>query len=310
LGLTKYPHNNIYLYWGGQIMVFKKINIRLILIIGTTTILNGCGTVDPPLPIIDTTRDEAPAWSPDSNYIAFNHFDPYVDEHTNPYGLYILNLETGERTLVIEGPAFNPDWSPDGEWIAFNSGDIFRIRPDGSDLQQIPHDGNAYFPSWHPEGKRIAYDATQHPENLLGIWFIDCDGRNPSHVGLGRHPDWSPNGTNIVYEGPSSSSNSESQIWRADSSGIDKEQLTTNNFVINRSPSWSPDGEWIAWHTNNGIWVMRSDGSDQWHLTEGETPSWSPDSQRIVFSKSSPNNEKVVLWIINRDGSGLKQITF
>jgi hypothetical protein len=54
---------------------------------------------------------------------------------------------------------------------------------------------------------------------------------------------------------------------------------------------------------------MRSDGSDQRHLTEGETPSWSSESHRIVFNRPTANKEKVVLWIINEDGSGLKQIT-
>jgi TolB protein len=289
----------------------KKLNTKIQFIAGLLLLLiHGCDTIDPPVPIIEVPRDEAPAWSPDGNYIAFNHFDPDVDEHTNPYGLYILNLETGARTVVIEGPAFNPAWSPDAEWIAFNSGNLFKIKPNGIDLQRIPHDGNAFFPAWHPNGKRLAYDATEHPENLLGIWLIDFDGDNPIHLGLGRNPDWSPLGISIVYEGPATSNNSESQIWKADSIGVDKKQLTSNNFVINRSPSWSPDGAWIAWHTNNGIWVMRSDGSDQRHLTDGETPSWSSDSHRIVFSKPIPNKEKVVLWIINKDGSGLRQITF
>jgi Tol biopolymer transport system component len=55
---------------------------------------------------------------------------------------------------------------------------------------------------------------------------------------------------------------------------------------------------------------MLSDGSEQQYLIAGQTPSWSPDSKRIVFSKPNSDESKIVLWTINRDGSGLEQLTF
>lgn len=273
-----------------------------------------CNTVDPPRPVIEIPRNEAPAWSPDGNYIAYNHFDPEVN--TDPYGLYILNLETGDRNLVLEGPAFNPDWSPDGEWIAFNSGDIFKIRPDGSDLIQITNIGNSFFPSWRPDGKRLAFDTPfQNERGANTIWLINPDGTELNKItdpieGEIRNPEWSPNGILILHY-RYLTTKSGSEIFVMDSLGNNGRRLTeTPNGITNRSPAWSPDGEWIAWHTNNGIWIMRSDGNEQQHLIEGQSPSWSPDSQRIVFSKPTLNEKKVVLWIINRDGSRLQQITF
>jgi TolB protein len=286
----------------------------------------GCNTVGPPSPLLEVPRDEAPSWSPDGNYIAYNHFDP--DAITNPYGLYLMNLGTGERNLVIEGPAFNPDWSPDGEWIAFNSGDIFKIRPDGSDLMRLTGHGMSYFPRWSPDGNSISYGRSGSQE-VVGLWFFHLPDSSYTKFGFGSPPaDWSLDGQQIVYGNLPQYGNPQeggSQIWKADTSNSNYVQLSSNDIPYNRHASWSPDGQWIAWQVHygdhkNGLWVMRSDGSNPHEVLSIETkqtieldlisPSWSPDSQIIVFSKPTQNEEKVVLWIINKDGSGLKQITF
>ena len=157
----------------------------------------GCHSVGPPDPIVELQRDEAPTWSPDGQYIAYSHYNPETDEHTNPFGLYVLNLETGEHKRIIEGPAFNPDWSPDGEWITW----------------QVHYGGKNF-----------------------GIWVMRIDGSNSKEI---------------------------------------------LSIEINQT---------IA--------------------LDNISPSWSPDSQRIVFSKPNDDESKVVLWIINRDGSGLQQIAF
>jgi TolB protein len=59
------------------------------------------------------------------------------------------------------------------------------------------------------------------------------------------------------------------------------------------SPDWSPDGERIAYESNQSgafhIWVMNANGMGQTQLThqsgfEDFQPSWSPDGKRILFS--------------------------
>jgi len=72
----------------------------------------GCNltdTYEPDPEVKSVPADEHPAWSPDGRYIAFNHFNPDADENTSSRGLYVLKLENGERNLIIEGSARNPD---------------------------------------------------------------------------------------------------------------------------------------------------------------------------------------------------------
>jgi len=100
-----------------------------------------CGLLDgekiEPRPTVELQRDEAPSWSPDGRFIAYNHYDPAPKENESHYSLRLINLSTSEDRLIVDGFALNPDWSPDGQWIAFNSGDLYKVHPDGTELLQI-----------------------------------------------------------------------------------------------------------------------------------------------------------------------------
>src|SRR5579859_7808871 len=92
------------------------------------------------------------------------------------------------------------------------------------------------------------------------------------------------------------------------------------------SPAWSPRGDLIAFtvfdNGSHSIYIVKSDGSGSRNLTraslqnETETniplqddfPAWSPSGNQIAFRSNRGGNDG--LWLVNVDGSGLKQIAY
>lgn len=63
---------------------------------------------------------------------------------------------------------------------------------------------------------------------------------------------------------------------------------------------------------NDEIYVMRPDGSQQTRVTNqpglDQSPALSPDGERIAFARGPDGSQ--TLWVMNRNGSGLTQLTF
>jgi TolB protein len=105
-------------------------------------------------------------------------------------------------------------------------------------------------------------------------------------------------------------------IVNADGSGL--RQVTDG--VDDKMPALSPDGKKVAFSSmqrdgNFEIYVVNTDGTGLTRLTnrveDDVSPEWSPDGTKIVFAGSLEGGEpyKRYIFLMNADGSGLKQLT-
>ena len=94
------------------------------------------------------------------------------------------------------------------------------------------------------------------------------------------------------------------EIYVMDADGTNQTQLTNNNDD-DEHPTWSPDGQRIAFCLTEmetlEIYVMDADGKNQTQLTQQQRrrlePSWSPDGQRIAFDLTATETLRSMSWM-------------
>lgn len=179
------------------------------------------------------------------------------------------------------------------------------------------------WPSYAPNGREVAFWTTWRRGHQ--IWAVSAgDGTLRPLVAEPRvvqsEPAWSPTGSWIAFESDKAGN---SDIWLVRSDGSGLTQLTSARTPEDQ-PAWSPDGVQIAFVSERAgvrnIWITNTDGSGLGRLTNRPCcqnhPSFSPDGGQIVFSQSVYSKvgagSRYVgshLWIINANGTGLRQLT-
>jgi len=167
-----------------------------------------------PVQITNSPEDEdEPLFSSDGNSIVFTsdrggQRDLWKAERGDDESYWWLNSRfTLTRLTDDKEVEYNTAWSPDGKHIAFlrERGDLWLIKPDGTEARQIVEAWSSPSYDWSPDGSWLVCALSDSDFNS-DIWLLSIDGsREPFN--LSRHPDndrspkWSPDGRSIVFTG-------------------------------------------------------------------------------------------------------------
>ena len=154
-------------------------------------------------------------WSPDGATLT------YTARRDGLFQIFTIPVTGGDETQLTSGPGHKdgPDYAADGQWIWFNSDhhgatpDIWRIRTDGTDLQQMTDDARVnWFPHPSPDGRHVLYlaypeDVEGHPRGEdVALKLMPQDGGAARTLaefyggqGSINVPNWSPDGTRFAY---------------------------------------------------------------------------------------------------------------
>lgn len=280
----------------------------------------------------DTTllRLSDPSWSSDARWI---YFTGVVEERETERLTYHLTDVfavrpdgSGLRRLTTTGDAGRPVPSPDGETLLFMRSEhparlpftsgLWLMAADGTRQRRLLEirEGALDLPgSWSPDGETIVFTRCSwvlprrdgSVPNTCTVQTVSRAGSDVRElVERAREPVYSPDGERIAFvtdrdeHGLHATGSDENafanELYAMDSDGGDEQRLTDTDELDEGSPSWSPDGERIAYEREGParfitqLMIVASDGdcaariagdaaiSDVRRIRDYGQPAWRP----------------------------------
>ena len=257
---------------------------------------------------------------------------PFSDPQIRPDGkmyayarqgkVYQSPVDGGAAKLVHDGR--RPRWSPDSRTLAFLANDhgiaqVFLL--DGANrLRQLTHSPSPVnIFSWSPDGRGIGFLAadpgpTPDPDisgkysRFSRLYWQSLDAPDARRITTGQQHvvsfALSPSGEQAVYAAQATPLNQDS--LQSDLYTVDLKTLASQPLIAqpgrDGEPSYSPDGKWIAFHSQGGsinyfgqrdVALVPSAGGPIGYITRdlpedvfrnGNSFSWSPDSRAIIYT--------------------------
>jgi len=239
--------------------------------------------------------------------------------------LCMVNRDGSGLVQLTDMAASNyyPIFTPDGSSILFASNrngpfDFFLLNFDKRDVFQVTLNvGNVIAPEYSSDGRFIVF-ANRADDGPTAVWMVNADGLNPRLVYTGAGDivsvAWSPDDQRIAYA-MNTGSPQEYEIFTMDTNGRNHIKISQKLQGIGGSVDWSPDGKSLLVYAgpfgDKDIFEIEVETGEYIQLTDGGNnagASYSPNGDYIVFN-SLRNNDQADLYIMEADGSGLRQIT-
>jgi eukaryotic-like serine/threonine-protein kinase len=183
-------------------------------------------------------------------------------------------------------------------------------KQEGSFGERGPDQGFALS----PDGTRAAVrDAS--PSAVGDIWRLDFERgvrtRLTFRQSYGSFPVWSPDGSRIIF----AAGDTLDTLYEKTSSGVGEEKVLFKKPGIKIPTSWSRDGRFLLYHTNNvpktgtDLWVLPLEGDRKPVLLLGTEfaefdGSFSPDMRWIAYTSDESGRDEIYVRPFTASGLG------